>query len=374
MGRTAFMVAAVAGFAVAVGFALSVTSGRARSAVSRARLAPLVSIVTARAADMPLDFSVQGHIVALNQVEIRPQTSGVIARMGFREGDAIKVGQLLFTLEDGNSLTQLSRARAQAAQIEGQLGAAQRETRRARELVLAKFMSPSALDSVQSRVETLQAQLASARADIDSAALAQAYTRISAPMSAQAGAVSVHVGSLVQQGGAAPLVTLLQFDPVGAEFSLPEAQLQRVVAARAAGPVAVTAQTVDGEHVEGTLSFINNTVGVDSGAISLKAAFANRALRLWPGSFVRVTVHAGVSRAVVALPAQALREGPDGRFVYWLGPGERLATQPITLLRVVDGKAVVDGVRSGQRIVVDGASRDLQVGTTVRIVPTAEAQ
>ena len=339
-----------------------------------AKTAPLVSITTSRTMDVPIELSAQGHLVALNLVEVRPQMTGIIRSVHFKEGEQVRTGQLLFTLDDSDALALLRRSEALAAQIKAQLADARRDLQRSRELVASRFIAPSAIDTATSKADALQAQLDAAGAEVDSARVALAHTRISSPISAKSGALAVHPGSLAQTSAAAPLVTLAQFDPIGVEFNLPEANLQAILAARGAanGLVSVSIDGLAGQPVAGKLSFINNTVNTSTGTIALKADFANPALALWPGAFVRVTVHAGRNPAAVVLPPQAVMEGPAGRFVYLLGAGDKVVARPVTLLRVQDTLAVVDGLASGQRVVLEGG-QNLKPGMAVRIAPETHA-
>lgn len=346
-----------------------------RQAAPATKPPPLVTIATSRAMDVPIELSAQGHLVALNLVEIRPQVTGVIRSVHFKEGEQVRAGQLLFTLDDSDTLATLRRSEALAAQIKAQLADGRRELQRSRELVASRFIAPSAVDTAASKADALQAQLDAAGADVDSARVALSHTRISAPIAAKTGALAVHPGSLAQTGAATPLVTLAQFDPIAVEFSLPENDLQAILAARGAhgAPVPVSIDDAAGKPITGTLSFINNTVDSGTGTIALKAQFANAAQVLWPGAFMRVTVHAGRDPGAVVLPPQALFEGPNGRYVYLLGAGDKAEIRLVTLLRIQDALAVVGGLAAGQRVVLEGG-QNLKPGMAVRIAAPALAK
>jgi RND family efflux transporter MFP subunit len=328
--------------------------------------APAVTVTTPRSRDLPVQFNVQGHLVALNQVDIRPQVAGVIRQVTFQEGDDIRAGQLLFTLDDTEATSQLRRFEGNAAQVRAQLDDAVRALDRANDLLKAKFIAQSAVDSAASKVETLRAQLAMANAEVDTARTQLGYTRIVSPLAGKAGALNVHPGSLAQPAAAVPLVTIAQFDPIGVDFSLPEADLGAVLAARGAGTVKVAVETSNGQRIEGPLSFVNNTVTTGSGTISLKAALPNARQLLWPGSYVKVTVYAGTERAATVLPAEALLEGPTGRFVYVLDPNDTVVARPVELVRVQDQLAIIRGVGSGDRVVLEG-NQSVAAGDKVRI-------
>lgn len=328
---------------------------------------PLVSVTATMTRDFPIEFAAQGHLVALNQVDVRPQLTGTIQSVNFKEGDEIRAGQLLFTLDASDATAQLKKFEAQAAQINAQLTDAKRDYSRATELVKSNFIAPSAVDTAASKVDALQAQLKAAGAEVDSARVVVEHTRITAPISAKAGAVTVHAGSLAQVSAIAPLVTLAQFDPIGVEFSLPEQNLNPILAARASAPVMVSIDSPDGKKIEGQLSFINNTVNADTGTINLKASFPNQQQNLWPGAFARVTLHAGLSKGAVVLPPQAIMEGPNGRFVYAVGGDSKVISKPVTLLRVQNEMAVIDGLKDGERVVLEGG-QNLRSGVLVQVI------
>jgi RND family efflux transporter MFP subunit len=332
----------------------------------KAAAAPLVTVSIAQTRDLPLKLEAQGHMVALAQVDVRPQATGTIRAIHFREGDEVKAGQLMFTIDSTDVSAQLARAQATAAQMKAQLDEAQRDLGRTQQLAKSRFYSTSAVDTSASKAEALQAQYKAALADIDNARVLVDHTRITAPMGGLTGALSAHLGSLAQPGAATALVNVAQVDPIGVDFTLPEGNLSALLAARGAGKVQVALEAADGSPLAGKLVFVNNTVDTNTGTIALKAAFPNAGKALWPGSFVRVRVTAGVSRAAVTLPPQSLLDGPAGRFVYVVDAGDKVRAVPVTLLRVQDDLAVVSGLRGGERVVSEGQA-GLKADVVVRI-------
>lgn len=358
---------AIGALAIAIAFSQGLLLGKPSSG-GAAKTAVAVSVTSPQARDLPIELTAQGHLVALNQVDVRPKVTGVIRSVDFHEGDAIREGQLLFTLDDSEIVAQLRRAEATVAQVKAQLDDALREQGRAQDLFKAKFVSQSAVDSAISKADALRAQLMAAHADIDNMRAQVGNTRIVSPLSGRAGALNVHVGSLAMPTAATPLVSLAQFDPIGVEFSLPEANLATLLAAKAEAPVKVALDTPDGQRVEGLLSFVNNTVTTGTGTIALKATFANPRQTLWPGAYVKTTVRAGVSKGAMVLPPEAILEGPAGRFVYLLDASNQVSAKPVTLVRVQDQRAVVEGLQAGDRVVLDG-NQSVSPGTTAQIAP-----
>ena len=338
---------------------------------SAAKPPPLVGVTTSRTLDLPVRFAAQGHIVPLNQVDIRPQVTGVIRSVNFREGDEVKPGQLLFELDASDVVAQLRRSEAQANQIHAQLDDATRDLNRTLQLVKSGFMSAAVVDTARSKAESLQAQFKAAQADVESSRVRVGYMRIVSPIAGKTGAVVVHPGSLAQVGDAAPLASIVQFDPIAVEFTLPERDLAAVRDAQAAGDTQVGID-LDGTTRSGELSFIDNRVNTGNGTISLKASFANADRHLWPGAYVRVALSAGTTKNAVVLPPQAVLEGPDGNFIFQVDSDKQVVSRPVTLLRIQDHNAVVDGLRSGETVVVEGA-RSLRSGMTVAIDNAAAA-
>ncbi|MDF3839746.1 efflux RND transporter periplasmic adaptor subunit [Cupriavidus basilensis] len=338
-----------------------------RPAAKPEKAAPLVSLTTVQTRDLPVKILAQGHLVPLNQVDVRPQRNGTIRGVHFKEGDDVEAGQLLFTLDAADSTAQFNRSQAQAAQIKAQLDDALRDYGRSKEMLKSRFISSGAVETSASKVEALQAQYRAALADVESVRVQVERTRILAPISGKAGAVKVYRGTLAQEGNANPLVTLVQFDPIGVEFNIPERHLAAVLAARAGNALTVSLQTGDGSEVEGRVTFLNNTVTANTGTISMKASLPNKTQALWPGAFARVTLGAGYSKGAIVLPPQAVIEGPAGHFVYVVTETSEVGIKPVTLLYIQDRQAVVEGLSGGERVVLEG-SQNLRAGMKVRVM------
>jgi RND family efflux transporter MFP subunit len=336
-------------------------------ATQKETAAPKVSLIGAVSKTLPLTFSTQGHLVSLNEVDIRGQITSPVSRVGFHEGDFVKQGQLLFVLDDAEELAALGHAQAQLGVIKAELDKANRDLSRGRPLLKTHYISSSDWDTLVSAQQQAAAQYKSAQDDIHTAQAQLAYTRIYAPVSGKTGALNVHIGSLAQPGSTLPMVSINQFDPIGAEFTLPEQDLNAVVVAQRQGPVDVQVTDVSGKPVTGTLSFIDNTVSQDSGTVSFKARFNNGENQLWPGAYQNITVNAGSTPNVVVLPPQAVQDGPDGHFVFVVDPQMHAETQPVMLLRIQQQMAVVTGIQAGTKVVLEGANA-LRPGMAVKVV------
>lgn len=363
----------LAGATLVVITAAAVTLSKPADKVQAAKPPPLVSISQAVAKDLPIKLDTQGHVVALTQVDVRPQATGTIRQVHFKEGDEVRSGQLMFTIDASDVAAQLAKSRAAAAQVKAQLEEAQRDLQRTRQLAQAQFYSPSSVDAAEGKVASLRAQHEAMLADIDNSRVLVDRTRVVAPMAGLTGVLAVHAGSLAQQSATTPLVNIVQMDPVGVEFTLPEANLATLLAARDAGTVQISVIAADGSTVDGKLVFVNNTVNADTGTISLKASFPNAHKKLWPGAYAKVRVTAGVDRGAVTLAPQSVLDGPNGRFVFVLDGGAgKVSVRPVTLLRIQDQLAIVKGLVNGEQVVTEG-QLNLKDGMAVRMAVASAA-
>ncbi len=229
-----------------------------------------------------------GTVTALNSVDVRPQISSTITKVHIREGQFVKQGQLLFTLDARNDEVNVTKAKAQLAKDMASLADAQRQLARSRDLFAQNFISQGAVDTNQTLVEAQQAVVASDRAAIEAAQVGLSYTRIVAPSAGRAGAINVFAGSSVQPAGAV-LVTITQLDPIAVGFNLPQRNLGDALQTLRGGGGKVSAVLPEGRGtLTGRLQFVDNAVDAGSGTVRVKAEFPNSDEKLWPGAFVNV--------------------------------------------------------------------------------------
>jgi RND family efflux transporter MFP subunit len=283
-----------------------------------------------------------------------------------KEGQFVRRGERLFSLDTRTEEANLDKAEAQVVKSRADLANAERNLRRQRELFSQKFISQTALDAAQNQVDSLGAQVAADRAAAESSRVARGYGEIVAPIAGRIGSVTVYPGSLVQPGGT-PLVTITQIDPINVSFTLPERELPGLQQSLANGEVAVTAQFDDAGQPprQGRLVFIDNSVDSGSGTIRLKANFANADSRLWPGMFVNLSLSPRTMKNVLTVPVQAVQTGPERKFLYAIDAAGKVAAVPVRVALVQDGRAVVEGIAVGTRVVVEGA-QNLRPGSTVK--------
>jgi RND family efflux transporter MFP subunit len=341
---------------------------KARDAQAAKKGPASFTVVTARAEsrDVPVRVRSNGTVTALQSVDIRAQVTSTVREVHIREGQNVKQGELLFTLDARTEEANLRKAMAQVEKDRADLATAERNLARQRELFQQKFVSQAALDAVQNQVDTLKGQMAIDMAAVEGTRVAKAFMEIRAPFAGRTGAISVRAGSLVQPGATAtPLVTIAQIDPITVSFTVPEAELASLQAALSQGPVGVKATPqAGGESFEGKVVFVDNAIETATGTIRVKAEFPNREVKLWPGMYVNVDIATRVLRNATVVPAQAVQTGPDSRFVYAVGEDRKVSQAPVKLAYVEQGFAVVDGLQGGVRVVTEGA-QNLRPGAQV---------
>ena len=339
-------------------------SPAASGAASRAAGAVSVTTVRAQQRDVDVMLEATGTVTALNSVDIRPQVSSVITKVHIREGQFVKAGQLLFTLDARTDEVNLAKARAQMARDMASLADAQRQLLRSRDLLAQKFISQVAVDTNQTLVETQQAVIAADRAAIDAAQVGLSYNRINAPASGRAGAINVFAGSTVQPGGTA-LVTITQLDPIAVSFSLPQRNLGDALQTLRSGGGKVIAVLPEGRgQSTGKLQFVDSVVDANSGTVRVKAAFDNGNEALWPGAFVSVRLAIQTLKDAVVVPQAAVIQSPRGAIVYSVDADSKAVARRVEVLYATGPDAVASGVRAGERVVVDGR-QNLSPGVAV---------
>ena len=357
---------------MAVGVALAgwwFSTSRSPDAKGAARTSTTLVVTTkAESRDVPVRIKANGTVTALQTVDFRPQITATVREVHIKEGQNVRAGELLFSLDAGAEEANLKKAQAQIEKDKADLATAKRNLDRQEELFRQKFISQAALDTVQNTVDTLTGQLAVDTAAAESARVSRGYTEIRATFPGRTGTIGVRNGSLVQPNGTV-LVTVTQIDPIAVSFTLPEKELPGLQQAlRGTGvPVTVTMQG-GGEPFKGKVTFVDNAVDTTTGTIKVKAEFANPDARLWPGAYVNVDVAPRTIAKATVVPPQAVQTGPNNKFVYVVGEDKKVASKPVTLTYVEEGFAVVEGIDAGARVVVEG-TQNLRPGSTV-----AEAQ
>lgn len=356
----------------AAGDASGLTPAAPQAAASAAPVS--VSLVRAERRDMPVVLEATGTVSALTSVDVKPQMASVVTQVHVKEGQFVRRGDLLFTLDSRSDQANLGKAQAQLQKDLAALADAQRQFARSQELFAQNFISQGAVDTNRALVESQQAVVAADRAAIDAARVALSYARIAAPSGGRVGQIPVVAGSYVQPGGAA-LVTITQLDPISVAFSLPQRNLPDALAALRGSGAPVQAQLPDGRGtLAGRLQFVDNAVDAATGTVRVKAQFDNRDQRLWPGAFVGVRLAVRTLKDAVVVPQAAIVQSPRGAVVFVVEEGSRVAARPVQVLHAAGNDAAVQGLAGGERIVLEGR-QNVRPGNLVveRSAPAASA-
>ncbi|TSD55249.1 efflux RND transporter periplasmic adaptor subunit [Variovorax sp. KBS0712] len=332
--------------------------------------AALVTLATAEKQDVPVTVQVNGSVVSLNSVDLRPQVTNTVSAVHVKEGQFVKAGQLLFTLDDRNDQANLARARAQQQKDEATMADLERQYKRSQDLVAQNFIAKSAADATLSQLQAQRAAVAADRAAVQSAQVALGYATLRAPIAGRIGAVNIYPGTLVQP--TLSLVTITQLDPIAVSFPVPEGNLQDLLAAARTRAKVEALVTGRREPLFGTLDFVDNTVDPQIGTVRAKAVFANADQSLWPGQFVNTRITVRMLDGVTVVPAAALMMLSDGATLYVVDAERNAARRQVKVLHTFGTKVAVSGVTPGEQVVIEG-SQNVRPGGKVRIDVKAPA-
>ena len=344
----------------------------------RRRFAPPDSIpvllANAEARNVPIWLDGLGTVQASASVVVRPMVDGPLVELRYREGQDVAVGDVLARIDSRSYQANLDAALARKQQDEAQLANARLDAARYARLAATAYTSAQQADTARAQVAQLEAQVAGDQAQIDQARTQLSYTTITAPIAGRVGIRNVDVGNIVRASDANGLATIATLRPINVQFTLPQQALAAVRAAMAAGEVEVlalpqaNAPVTEREVLDrGVLTVLDNQVDPSTGTIKLKATFANDRLVLWPGAFVTVRLRARVWRDAVTVPPVTVQRGPRGAFVFVVGDEMKAERRPVTVGHEDLTVAILaEGLKPGERVVVDGASR-LSDGTKVTV-------
>ena len=328
-----------------------------------------VSVVSPKIEDVPVRLDLNGSVVPLETVEVRAQTSNLIKKIHVKEGQFVRQGELLFSLDDRADRANLEKIKAQLARDQALAADYLRQFNRAKDLRAQNFIAQSALDTSQAQYEAQLALIKSDEAALQAAQVALDFDSITAPQSGRLGGINVFAGSLVQPNGAA-LVTITQLDPISVQFSIPEASLgnlQQALGAKDAKAQVTVTIPASKQTLSGGLYFADNLVDAATGTLRAKAEFANPKNLLWPGQFVQASLQLQTLKDVATMPSAALVTNINGRFVYVLGEGNTAQLKPVKVLHTYGDRMAVEGPKADDQIILDG-KQNLRPGVKVRLI------
>jgi membrane fusion protein, multidrug efflux system len=354
--------------------------GGSRGAARPSAGQPVVADVAVSMA-APIQIAAIGTVQPIATAMIKSRMDGEITQVHFEEGEEVKEGDLLFTLDDRVVRAQLRQAEAALERDRAQLDRFRLEVTRQSGLANRGVATAQKLDDTMTNEAVYEATVRASEAAVETARVNLNYTTMRAPIAGRTGSVALKRGNVVKAVDTtpvvAPLVTITQMRPIYVAFTVPERYLADLRTAQAASrlPVNVTVPDQPQNPITGTLTFVDNQVDPATGTIALKATFANDDTRLWPGQFVNVTLTLGVQQDAVVAPNAAIEAGQNGPYVFVLKDDSTVELRLIRTSRVLGNRTVIaEGLVAGERLVVDGQLR-LANGTRVNVrqtnVPTA---
>ncbi|MDB6116173.1 MAG: efflux transporter periplasmic adaptor subunit [Lacunisphaera sp.] len=338
---------------------------------------PPVPVTTTRVTqrNVPLTRTAVGLVQPLHTVALQSQVDGVIAQVHFTEGDEVKAGALLVTLDQRPFQSALQAAEAQLAQARANADKSESDRQRYAKLHEEKAISDAEMAQYDTAAAAGRATAGVQEAAVTTAKLNLAYTEIHTPIEGRTSRLAQREGALVKAGDSAqPLLTINQLAPIGVAFALPESDLGAIRAAFSTGPVEVTAR-IKGDGPQpgpGRLDFVDNTVGTATGTVALRATFANQDDALWPGQFVEVVVRVGELPDALLVPGSAIVPGQAGDQIFVVKPDGTADVRPVhTGATDGDDIVVLDAVKAGETVVTDGQLR-LVPGSKVTVKTPGE--
>ena len=361
-----------------------------------------VVVATVAQRDVPINVDVIGNVEAYSTITVKAQVGGELTKVSFHEGDFVKKGDLLFTIDERPFQAQLSQAQANLARDTAALSQAQANL--ARDIANEKYAQDQATryrglfdqgvvsreqtDQIRSSadalsqtvladkaaIESARAQIVASKAAEDTATVQMSYTAIRSPIDGRTGSIAVKQGNVVA-ANTSDLMTITEVSPIYVTFSVPEAQLIDIKRYMGQGqlPVRAAPQADATTQESGVLTFVDNSVDATTGTIKLKGTFQNAANRLWPGEFVRVTLGLTTRPHATVVPNQAVQTGQDGQFVYVVKQDRTVEMRPVVAGTRVDQELVIDrGLEPGETVVTEGQLR-LTPGSHVQVQDSKES-
>lgn len=368
-------------FAVLIAFVVPVGGcGKKQDAAPPKSGPPEVGVITIKPGPVTIATELPGRTSAFLVAEVRPQVSGIVQKRVFIEGSEVKAGQLLYQIDPAAYQAALASAKAAEAKAEANLIPARLKEERYRDLVKIKAVSQQDYDSAYASFRQAEAEVAAAKAAVETARINLAYSKVTAPISGRIGKSSITDGALVTANQAAALATIQQLGSMYVDIIQSNADLLRLrqsissgllkKGGTAAAKVKLLFENGAPYPVEGTLKFSDVTVDPSTGSVTLRALFPNPKQLLLPGMFVRAIVQEGVNEQAILVPQRGVTRNQAGNaMVMVVGAEEKVEPRVVKVERTVgDSWLVSEGLKAGDRVILEGLQKG-RPGTQVKAVP-----
>ena len=317
---------------------------------------------------MPLRLQAIGNVEAYATVSVKARVDGQIVEVGFKEGEEVPQGRLLFKIDPRPYEAALRQAEANFLRDTAQKDQARSQERRYQELLAKNFVSKEAYAQIRTNAATAEAVAQGSRAALDNARLNLEYCTIRSPIDGYPGKIQIQKGNLVRANDANALVVINQVHPIYVNFSVPEQQLSSVRSYMSSGPLVVDALAPGSDRpaASGTLIFVDNAVDPSTGTIKLRGQFQNGENALWPGQFVNVRVKLYDQMNALTVPSKSVQTGPNGQYVFVVKPDMTTELRKVTVQRTEGDSAIIaTGLKKGERVVTQG---QLRLGAGAKVV------
>ena len=375
MKRKIIIVVLAVLLAIATRFIMSVAGSYMKKNSAKNRPAPNVVVDTISEQDVIQSFDAPGRVVSKYQVSVMARISGYLQKSYFKEGDYVKAGETLFLIEPVEYQNAASVAGANIQNIRAQLAYANKQLARAEELVKQDYIAKSRYDEILANRDALQAQLKAAQSNFNDTNRNLSYTRVKAPVDGRIGIIDVTVGNYVTPSSGS-LTTINSTNPIYVTFPLSSEDYASISSidenANAKRRVELYFQNGDKYNQDGVQDFLDNKVDQSTGTVTMRATFQNKDNKLLHGEFVNVKLYANHPVKVPVVPIVAVQENQEGKYVYTI---DETGMPKLTYIKVQgqsgDNWIVKDGLKAGDRVIVDGILK-VTPGTPVKIVSKEE--
>jgi multidrug efflux system membrane fusion protein len=350
---------------------LGLTAGSLTQTTQGPRATPAVPVTTiaAEQGTFPVRRRSIGLLESPAVVVIRSRIDSQMLEKHVNDGQLVRKGDLLFTLDDRELLATIARNEAQLAKNEAVRDRANADLKRTEELLAKNVAARQQLDEKVADAKAAEATIAADKAQLDNDRIRLGYTRITAPITGRIGTIRTTPGNLVSSSDAQGLVTITQIRPIRVSFTLPERDLAALRAARRSEQPPTVRVYAAGDTqplASGQLDFVDSSVDTATGTIMAKATFANQDFSLWPGQYVDVEVDLDTRPDTISVPTVALQTSQKGPFVFVVKPDGVAELRMVETSGIVEDRtAIRSGLKPGERVVVEGQLR-LADGARVR--------
>jgi multidrug efflux system membrane fusion protein len=323
---------------------------------------PTVPVLTGRVVEksMPLRLHAIGNVETVASVAVKARVDGQILAALVHDGQDLAKGDLLFQIDRKPYQSQLEQAQANFMHDQAQLEYLRGQEQRYQDLLKQNFVSKESYAQVAANFRAAQASVSADEAAVHHARINLGYTTIRSPINGRAGKVMLSAGNLVKANDTVAMVVINQLTPIYVSVSVPERYLNEIRARQKISPLRVDVELEKGKMISGKLAFVDNSVDTTTGTIKLRGIFTNADKQLWPGQFVESWVTLREEDKALVVPTQALQTGPNGQYVFVVKEDSSVDLRPVQVARTEGVETVIaGGLKPGETVVVDGASRIL---------------